>query len=234
MQHFRPRKPRDVKVAWLDLVHDPALIAVFKDLLLQFEQERYRPEALAALVTPDAAQTRWRSLRLFTEKTGHLLVTNGPYRLKEFTRESIVLEAVRDLTYPLGFGTFDRFVNPPKAVFREVTQDGGKIVVRADAEMVLKMGRNYGLVKEPLSRTTTRGIYGLLVVSRYLLIGADGKVLKLDKMDWMDDGHFVIELPKNLKSGEYTVVLGIFLDGNTLEAPATTLRFRVGGGTSPG
>ena len=29
---------------------------------------------------------------------------------------SVVLEAVRELTYPLGFGTFDRFVNPPRAV----------------------------------------------------------------------------------------------------------------------
>ena len=75
------------------------------------------------LVTGDQAQARWRSLRMFAEKRGHFLVTNGPFRLKEWTPDSVVLEAVRDLTYPLGFGTFDRFVNPPKAVIETVTQD---------------------------------------------------------------------------------------------------------------
>ena len=67
-------------------------------------------------MTADEAQARWRSLRTFAEKNGHLLVTNGPYRLKEWTPQTVVLEAVREMTYPLGFGTFDRFVNPPRAV----------------------------------------------------------------------------------------------------------------------
>ena len=60
-------------------------------------------------------------------------------------------------------------------------------------------------MKEPLLRTTARGVYPLLVVSRYLLINADGTVLALDKMHWGEDGNFAIKLPERLPPGEYKV-----------------------------
>ena len=214
------------KVPWLDLVRDRSLAAKLQDLIVQFERERYRPAALMDLVTGDQAQARWRSLRMFAEQRGHFLVTNGPYRLKEWKPDSVVLEVVRDLTYPLGFGTFDRFVNPPKAVIETVTRDVGGITVRANAEMILKMGREYRLVKEPLLRTTARGTQGLLVGSRYLLIAPDGAILKVDKMQWNEDGRFTIALPERLPLGQYTVVIGIFLDGNTVDPSIARVEFR--------
>ncbi len=222
------------KVPWLDLVRDGPLRAKLHDLAAQFERESYRPEPLREFVTADEAQARWRSLRAFAEKSGHFLVANGPYRLKAWAPDSVVLEAVRELTYPLGFGTFDRFVHPPRALIQTATQEAGSITVRADAEMVLKMGRKYGLVKEPLLRTTSRGVHGLLVASRYLLIDPEGSVVKVDKMQWKEDGHFAIELPERLPPGQYAVVLGIFLDGNSLQPSARVLRVRVGTAGSPG
>jgi len=221
-------------VPWLDLVRDRVLGAKLQDLLVQFERDSYRPGPLKGLVTADEAQVRWRSLRTFAEKSGHVLVANGPYRLKQWASDAVVLEAVREVTYPLGFGTFDRFVNPPRAVIEMVTQEAGKITVRADAEMMLKAGREYRHTKEPLLRTTTHGVRGLLVVSRYLLIGPDGKVLKVDKMQWGEDGQFSIELPERLPSGQYTVVFGIFLDGNSLQPPTRIVHFRIGADGSPG
>ena len=222
------------KVPWMDLVRDPTLQKKLVDLIAGFERESYCPQPLKDLVTADEARARWRALRTFAEKNGHLLVANGPYRLKSWTPQTVVLEAVRDMTYPLGFGTFDRFVNPPRAVIAAVTQAAGEIAVRADAEMVLKAGRGYRLDKEPLLHQTTRGVQGLLVVSRYLLIGPDGKVLKVDKMDWKQDGQFAIKLPDGLPPGQYTVILGIFLDGNALEPSAKVLRIRVGATGAPG
>jgi len=215
-------------VPWLDLVRDRALRERLLALAAELEREAYRPEALAALVTPEEARARWRALRAFAERTGHLLVTNGPYRLKSWSEDSIVLEAVRELSYPLGFGTFDRFVNPPRAVIADARLGAGSILVRADAEMVLKMGRRYGAVKEPLSRSTTRGVYGLLVVSRYLLIGPDGKVHEVDKMHWREDGQFEVRLADRLAPGRYTAILGIFLDGNPLQPSVKVLHFDVG------
>lgn len=225
------------RVPWLDLVRDRALGAKLRDLVAQFERDAYRPAPLQDLVTADEARARWRSLGTFADMNAHFLVANGPYRLKQWTADSVVLEVVRELTYPLGFGTFDRFVNPPRAVIEDVVQHAGEITVRAGAEMVLKAGRKYLLVKEPLLRTTTRGVYGLLVVSRYLLIDPAGKVLEVDKMQWREDGQFTIKLPERLAPGQYTVLLAVFLDGNTLQSPAKILRFkvgRVGAAGSPG
>jgi hypothetical protein len=222
-------------VPWLDLVRDPSLTAKLRDLVSQFEREEYRPSALKELVSADEARARWRALGAFVEKSGHFLVANGPYRLKSWTREGVVLEAVREMTYPLGFGTFDRFVYPPEAVIEEVKQDERSILVRASADMTLKAGRGTMRVKEPLQRTTARGVYPLLVVSRYLLIDGAGKVLRLDKMHWREDGLFAVDLPQDLPPGDYTVALAIFLDGNTIEPSTRTLRIRrVGTSGSPG
>ena len=107
--------------------------------------------------------------------------------------------------------------------------------MRASAEMTLKGGRGTTHVKEPLKRTTARGTYPLLVVSRYLLIDAAGKVLKLDKMHWREDGDFTIDLPQQLPPGDYTVILGVFLDGNAIEPSTRTLHIRrLGASGAPG
>ena len=222
------------RIAWMDLVRDADLRARLLALLANFERESYCPQPLKNFVTADQARARWRALRTFAETNRHLLVTNGPYRLKEWTPQTVVLEAVREMTYPLGFGTFDRFVNPPRAVIAAVAQEPGEIRVRADAEILLKAGRTYRLEKEPLRHQTTRGVQGLLVVSRYLLIGPDGKVVKVDKMEWKEDGQFVIKLPDSLTPGQYTVILGIFLDGNALQPSAKVLRVRIGAAGAPG
>jgi hypothetical protein len=218
----------------MDLVRDQSLQARLVPLIAKFERESYRPEQLKEFVTAEAAQARWRALAAFVEKNGHLLVTNGPYRLAQWSPDAVELQAVREVSYPLGFGTFDRFANPPRAVIDSVTREGGRITVRAEAEMIQRMGRNHRLAKEPLLRTTMRGTFGLLVVSRYLLIGPDGKVRKLDKMNWEDDGRFTIGLPEQLPPGEYTINLSIFLDGNSVVPSAKLLRFRLGGTESPG
>ena len=231
---FSREEARRRQTSWLDLVRDPSLRARYLELIAAFEREGYRPGALQDLVSAEEARQRWRALRTFGEAHGHLLVTNGPYRLKAWTPDSVVLEAVREATYPLGFGTFDRYVHPPQAVIREVTEDSGRIVLHADAEMIVKAERSYRVERQPLTRQTSHELFGLLVVSRYLLIGPDGTVLEADRMEWEDDGRFVVELPPGLQPGSYTAILAIFLDGNSVDPPAELLRFRVGGQTSSG
>jgi hypothetical protein len=220
-------------VPWLDLVRDPVLGAKLQELVTLFEREAWRPALLQGLVSADEARARWRALREYAEKNGHFLVANGPYRLKAWAPSGVVLEAVREMTYPLGFGTFDRFVHPPKAVIDEVVQYERSIVLRASADMILKGGRGTMRVREPLKHTTARGTYPLLVVSRYLLIDGAGKVLKVDKMHWREDGLFTIDLPQDLPSGEYTVILAVLLDGNAVEPSTRTLRIRRIGASGP-
>ncbi len=216
-------------VPWLDLVRDASLQTRLRTLIGDFEAAGYRPAALHDLVSEDDARTRWRALREFAEKNGHLLVTNGPYRLKKWRLGLVVLGAVREMTYPMGFGTFDRYVLPLHAVVREVTREAGHISVQAEVEKTFKVGRSYQTETVPLSRKTARGIYGALVVSRYLLIGPDGAVVRADQMDWQDDGRFDVALPEDLPPGRYTVLVAVYLDGNSLLPSTGMLQFESGG-----
>jgi hypothetical protein len=98
-----------------------------------------------------------------------------------------------------------------------------------DTDMTLKIGRDYRVERQPLTRQTSHGLFGVLVVSRYVLIGPDGTVLDVDRMRWRDDGRFVVDLPQGLQPGQYTVALAVFLDGNSLLPSTRLLRLRIGG-----
>ena len=216
------------RLPWMDLARDAALLTKLKALITDLERRKFRPEALKNLVTPDDAAQRWRALVKFADANGHLLVTNGPYRLQSWTSDSMVLKAVRVATYPLGFGSFDRYVNPPQGVIREVRRDGDGIAVVADADITFKVGRHYETRREPLSRNTAHGLYPVLVVSRYYLVGPKGDVVSAGKMTWMPDNHFVAPVPATLPSGGYKALVGVFLDGNALPPSTRIFSFQAG------
>ncbi|MFQ5567192.1 MAG: hypothetical protein ACE5EU_12630, partial [Paracoccaceae bacterium] len=136
---------------------------------------------------------------------------------------------IRELAYPLGFGTFDRYVHPLRAVVREVTRQAEGIVVRVEVEKTVKIQRHTKVELVPLNRNTARGVYGALVASRYLLIGPDGAVVRADKMRWEGDDRFAVELPEGMPPGGYTVLVAVYLDGNSLTPSTGMLRFEVGG-----
>ena len=216
-------------VPWLDLVRDPALHKTLRGLIGEFEAAGYRPSALRDLVNENEARSRWRALGRFAEANGHLLVTNGPYRLKRQGSGSVVLQAVREASYPLGFGTFDHYVHPLRALVREVTREAGRISVRVDVEKTFKVQRHYETEIAPLSRKTARGVRGVLVASRYLLIGPDGTVVGADKMHWRGDERFVVGLPQEMPPGRYTILVAVYLDGNALTPSTGMLRFEMKG-----
>jgi hypothetical protein len=53
-------------------------------------------------------------------------------------------------------------------------------------------------------------------------------------MQWLDDGRFAIDLPQRLPPGQYTVVLTILLDGNSMLPSARMLRIRIGDAADSG
>ncbi len=216
-------------VPWLDLVRDTSLHQRLRALIGEFEEAGYRPATLQDLVSEDAARKRWRALRRFAEDNGHLLVTNGPYRLEAWKSDRVVFRAVREITYPLGFGTFDRYVHPLRALVREVTRQAEGIVVRVEVEKTVKIQRRTKVELVPLDQNMARGTFGAVVASRYLLIGPDGAVVRADQMRWAGDDRFVVELPEGIQPGGYTVLVAVYLDRNSLTPSTGMLRFQVGG-----
>jgi hypothetical protein len=211
---------------WLDLVRDPVQIDKLRVMIKEFEQSRYRPAALEHLVTPDAAKARWQALDKFADSAGHLLVTNGPYKLRSVTSDVITLDVVRDFTYPIGIGTFDFYAYPAKALITRVEHLGSRIFVTADAEIAIKQQRDRRLVRLPLQRDTLRGTLPIQPVARYTVVTADGKIAAAGLASRELDGRFAATLPA-LPTGRYRFYAAIFLDDNTIDPNVGHIDFQV-------
>jgi hypothetical protein len=212
---------------WLDLVRDRAQLAALSGLIKEFAQTGYRPAGLERFVSADGATARWHALAKFLEDNGHLLVTNGPYRLLRWSPEGTVLGVVRDFTYPVGIGTFDRFAYPPHAVITAVTRTDDSIIVAADVELAVKMQRDHRPVRQPLLRDTLRGTLPIRPLCRYFIADAADKVLAAGSASWQADGRFAAPVPATLPAGTYRLFAGVFLDGNSIEPSVGSLSLEV-------
>ena len=222
---FSKEQSQRLGVSWLDLVRDPALQAKLSALIGEFARSGYRPPVLRELVTAEQARARWHALKQFAEAHKHLMVTNGPYRLKQWSDTSAVLQVDRDLAYPGGVGSFNHYANPPRAVVTAVKRDGRNVLIYADVEKVVQAGRHYDTVREPLKPGALRGLYAIRTDSRFVVIAPDGGVLVAGTAKMTDDGHLVAELPEHLPRGRYTFLVAIYLDGNTIRPTARMLSF---------
>jgi hypothetical protein len=101
-------------------------------------------------VSAQDARKRWAALGAFYRERGHFLVTNGPYQLKRWSNETITLEAFRDLSYPLGVGSFDAYAVPRRGFITSIEQAKGRIRIFGDIELLEKHMRSYDIVRRPL------------------------------------------------------------------------------------
>ena len=216
-------------IAWLDLVRDAALREKLKALIQEFQREGYRPDSLKQLVDRPSASARWAALRKFADERGHLLVTNGPYRLSRWTEHSVALAVVRELTYPHGVGSFDHYAAAPRAIITSLKQETGRIVVDADVEMLVQEQRSYKTVRQRLKRETLRGLYLIRPDSRYIVLDAGGSVIQASAAKMDEDGHLVAVLPKHLPRGQYTFLVAIYPDGNSVNPAVRIISFEATG-----
>lgn len=224
---FSKQQAERLAVSWLDLARDRSLHNRLKGLVDEFAAKGYRPAALRDLVTADSASARWRALKQFAQNNNHFLVTNGPYRLKQWTDMSSVVQVDRELSYPHGLGSFEHYANPPRAVITEVKREANRALVYVDVEKVVQEQRSYRTVRERMTRAAMRGLNLIRPDSRYLLLGPDGSVLQASKARMDDDGRFVAELPERLPRGRYTFLVAIYLDGNSISPTTRMLHLEV-------
>jgi hypothetical protein len=213
-------------VPWLDLARDPAQLAQLRALVTELAHMSYRPVALEHLVTAQAAKARWEALDAFASEKGHLLVTNGPYRLRGWSPEATTLDVVRDFTYPVGLGTFNPYSYPPRAIITTVARVWSGIHIAADVEMAVKAQRDHKIVRSALTRETLRDTLPIQAEARYVLVGEDGKVAAAGAARRQADGHFLAPLPEGLPPGQYTAAAAVFLDGNAFAPDIGRVTFR--------
>ena len=221
-----PEAAETLRVPALDLVRSPAQEARLARLVDEFASSGYVPEALRGIVTPGEARARWRALAAFYREHRHFLVTNGPYRLDRWSQGTAVLGVFRDLSYPLGVGSFDKEVYPRRASIGTVAVRGGRIEFRPVVERLFKYDRYYKLVTEALGSNTSGAYDDITAVCRYVVVRRDGQVVKTGAMAAPKSGAFSFDPGVGLARGDYTIWLAVSVNDNLMNPDVKELAYR--------
>jgi hypothetical protein len=215
---FSAETARRNGVAWLDLVRSAELGAKLAALAAELEREAFRPHALRAHVTPEEARKRWGALVAFHRAHGHLLVTNGPYKLKSWSSGAVTLEAFRDLSYPLGVGSYDAYAIPRRGFVTGARWEGSRLLVSGDIEVVEKFQRSYRLVRTALKSVPPEVLRRSAPECRYIVTDENHRIVLSEVASPGAGGDFSIELGDRLPAGRYTLAAIIAVAGNVMNA----------------
>jgi hypothetical protein len=203
-------------VEWLDLARSPGLSAKLARLASEFERDAYRPETLRAHASEVEARRRWRALAQFHKSSGHFLVSNGPYKLKSWTPHRVSLEAFRDLSYPLGVGSYDAYAVPRRGFITKADWIDGRLTISGEIEVVEKFQRSYRLVRTPLKSLPAPLLKRAEPQCRYVATSPDGRVAAAGVAVPGADASFQIDLKDRLPPGHYTLSALIAVNGNVM------------------
>ncbi len=220
-----PEAAASQRVDALDLVRSPRQRERLARLVDEFAESGYVPDALRDWTTAAEAKRRWRALRVFYRESGHFLVTNGPYRLAKWSSTEVVLAAFRDLSYPLGVGSFDKAVHPRWAHLPALSERGGRVEFRPQVDRVMKYDRFYKIVREDLASNTSGAIDDITPVCRYVIV-RDGSVVKIGTAAAPKNGVYRINLSEGLGPGAYTAYVAVYLNDNWLTPDVKSVSFR--------
>jgi hypothetical protein len=215
------------QVEWLDLVRSEQMNARLASLVEAFEREGFRPVALQSLVSADEARKRWAALAAFYSTHGHFLVTNGPYQVKRWSAEAVTLETFRDLTYPLGVGSYDAYAVPRRGYITSVEQIKSRIRLSGDIETIVKFARTYRIERAPIQSVSRDVLKRAAPECRYVVVDDKGSVVLAGVVALNDEVTFQIDLNGKLPSGDYTIMALIAVNGNAMNAAIRLIPARI-------
>jgi len=169
-------------------------------------------------VSVDEARKRWAALAAFYKANGHFLVANGPYRLKRWSAESVMLDAFRDLTYPLGVGSYDSYAIPRRAYVTKVEREKNRIRLFGDVETIMKFQRTYRIEREPMQSIARDVLKRAAPECRYVVMDEEGRVVLAGTATLAEDLVFQADLNGKLAVGSYTMFALIAVSGNVMNA----------------
>ncbi|MBI3030606.1 MAG: hypothetical protein HYY64_13945 [Candidatus Rokubacteria bacterium] len=214
-------------VEWLDLARDAGLRDRMASLVQEFGRKGYVPEPLKGLAMEDEGRQRWAALRAFAEKRGHFLVTNGPYILGKWSQDSVVLGVFRDLSYPLGVGSFDAYPIPRRAYVARVEVLDGRVEIAAEVEQLEKFMRTYALVRKPFQPGASTGARPDVVEGRYVVVSPAGQLVRTGTAKPGADGVFRVDLKGTLAPGRYVLLVTLYLNENAVNPDVRRIEYVV-------
>ena len=205
-------------VEWLDLARSADLNARLAELVAEFAKSGYRPKELQELVSTDDARKRWSALADFYKEHGHFLVTNGPYKLKSWSANGVNLEVFRDLSYPLGVGSYDNYAVPRRGYITTVAQKDSQITLSGDIELLEKHMRSYDLVRTPLRMVPANTRARSAPECRYMVTDGEGHVVLAGQVPIADDGDFHVDVRGKVSAGDFMLFAQVIVNGNAANA----------------
>ena len=205
-------------VEWLDIVRSEKMTGRLASLVEAFEREGFRPPAVQSLVTADEARRRWAALAAFHKAHGHFLVTNGPYLVKRWSPEAVTLDAFRDLTYPLGVGSYDAYATPRRGYITGVERKKDLVNLSGDIETVVKFARSHRIERAPIHSVSRDVLKRAAPECRYVVIDDKGSIVLAGSVALGDGTTFQIDLAGKLAPGNYTIQALIAVNGNAANA----------------
>jgi hypothetical protein len=215
---FSQDEARRRGIEWLDLVRSQDMNRRLAGLVETFERDGYRPEHLQSRVGAQDARKRWAALAAFYKERGHFLVTNGPYQLKRWSDDGVTLEAFRDLSYPLGVGSYDAYAVPRRGFITKVERVKQRIRIFGDIELIEKHMRSYDIVRKPLASIAADIVKRALPECRYIVIDEEGRVVLAGQIPVAADASFYLDLGSRLPAGRFTLRAALIVNGNAMNA----------------
>jgi hypothetical protein len=214
-------------VPWLDMVRDARTRERLVALVGELEAKGQVPPALARLVDEREARRRWGALGRFAAEHRHLLVTNGPYDVHEAAPGRLVLRVVRDFSYPLGVGSFDRYPIPRRAFLSKPELRGHRVEVPVEVERVERFARAYRVVTESVAvRLGQKDAE--LPVCRFVVVGPRGVITRAGTAPPVPPGVCAVTLEGLPRPA--TVLVTAAVHGNHVEPQIVTMRVDSPGG----
>ncbi len=205
-------------VEWLDPVRSDVLKRRLKALVAEFERDGFVPAPLAGLATKADARERWKALAAFHAKTGHFLVTNGPYTAKGWAGGVAVLDVVRDPRYPLGVGSYDSYAIPRRAFVAKAEPGADGLVLAVEIDTIDRVMRDYKIVRRPLREAVASFGRKTIPQCDFVAVDGNGRVALAGQGRYRDDGAMLIDLKGRLAPGSYTVSVALYPNGNAVHA----------------
>jgi hypothetical protein len=152
-------------------------------------------------------------------------VTNGPYRLKSWSADHALLEAFRDLSYPLGVGSFDAYAIPRRGWVTGIVRDRDRLELTADIETVIKFGRSYRLERQSIQSLAPDELKRAAPECRYVIFDGDGQAVIAGTVRPGEDRRFAIDIGGKLANGRYTLAAEIAVNANLMNAEIRRYEF---------
>lgn len=197
-------------VEWLDLVRSEGAKRRMKTVVEDYRRQGFVPPTLRGLVSEDAARKRWAALAEFHARYGHFLVTNGPYILDYSAAPAFTLNVFRDLSYPLGVGSYDAYAHPRRAFIVGLDVGNGTVRLRAEQERVERRQRTIVTIRERV-----RIEPGARVPEcKYLVTDTGRRVVLTGRCHVEPEGTFLVDLREKVPPGRYQVAFALYLGHN--------------------